>query len=207
MLQLLLFVLPLVCGVPESVTPGTCSCAHALEHDGWCDVHGIGYVGSVEVTSHLLFEALDAHGHDVDTSTFDCPSCRKAIETNGFCPEHRIGFRNELAYFSRLTYELARADRVGVRDVACPVCRKHMESRGWCAACGVGMVGHARFRDRRTFDRVDHALDIVEAANRVAARCEHCAAAMVTDTMCPVCGIRYEDGKEVGRQTPPRKID
>ena len=207
MLQLLLYAVLFVGGAAESVTPGTCSCAHALEHGGWCDVHEVGFVGAVEVTSHFLFEALDAHGHAVDPSTFDCPSCRKAIETNGFCPEHRIGFLEQQAYFSRLTYELARGKRVAAGEVACPVCRKHMASRGWCPACGIGRVGPVALGDRSTFDAVDRALGLVEAANRVAARCEHCAVAMVTDTTCPVCGIRYEDGKEVGRETPPRKID
>ena len=207
MLQLLLHALLLVCGAPESVTPGTCACAYAIEHDGWCDVHGIGYVGSVEVTSRLLLETLDAHGHAIDPSTFDCPSCRKAIDTNGFCPTHQIGFLDKQAYFSRLTYELARAERVEKGDVTCPVCRKHMESRGWCPACGVGMVGHARFRDRGTFDVVDRVLGRVEAANRVAERCEQCAVAIVFDNTCPVCGIRYKDGKEVGRETVPRTFD
>jgi len=206
-LRLLLFVLPLVCGSPESITPGICSCAHALEHGGWCDVHQVGYVGSVEVTSHLLFEALDAHGHDVDTSTFDCPGCRKAIETSGFCDTHLVGFVQGQAYFSRLTYNLARGKRVAPSEVTCPVCRKHMLGRGWCAACGIGMVGNLALRDRRAFDDVDHTLKLVEAANHVAARCEHCAVAVVFDATCPICGIRYKDGKEVGRETPPRKVD
>jgi hypothetical protein len=206
-LQLLLHALLFVCGGAESITPGTCACAHALEHDGWCDVHGIGYVGSVEVRSQLLFEALDAHGHDVDPSTFDCPSCRKAVETSGFCPTHRVGFVGGQAYFSRLTYDLARGKRLTPSEVTCPVCRKHMLGRGWCPSCGVGMVGSVALRDRQAFDGVDHALKLVEAANRVASRCENCAVAMVFDGTCPICGIRYQDGKEVGRVTPPRKVD
>ena len=203
----LLYALLLFGGAAESVTPGRCSCAQALENGGWCDVHEIGFIGSVEVDSRLLFDALDAHGHTVDPATFDCPSCREAIATAGFCATHRIGFFEGKAYFSRLSYSLARGRRLVPAAVECPTCRRHMAARGWCATCGVGMVGNVAIHDRRDFDEVDRALSIVESANRVAARCEHCAMAMVTDTQCPVCGIRYEGGKEAGRVTPPRKVD
>src|SRR5512145_2390386 len=114
---LLLNALLLLMGGAESVTPGRCACAQALENDGWCDVHGVGYVGSIEVVSRLLYETLDAHGHAVDPTTFECPSCQEAIATAGFCETHRVGFIGGQAYFSRLSYELARGERRSAASV------------------------------------------------------------------------------------------
>jgi len=196
----------LILGGAESPTPGRCACAQAMEFDGWCDVHRIGYIGGVEIASARLYEALDAHGHAVDPATFECETCRSAIATDGYCETHRIGFLGGQAYFSRLSYLLARGERRTPSDVQCPTCRANMAGRGWCDASGVGMVGHVAIRDRASFDEIDRALTIVEAASREAERCEHCAVAMVTDTTCPFCGIQYRDGNEVGRVPPRRKI-
>src|SRR5580765_7031625 len=58
------------------VASATCSCATARETNGWCPVHEFGYVGGVKVTSRWLYETIDAHGHQLDLTTFTCPSCR-----------------------------------------------------------------------------------------------------------------------------------
>ena len=195
----------LVLGGAESPTPGTCACAQAIDSDGWCDVHGLGYIGSVEITSARLYETLDAHGHEVDPETFTCATCRRAIELQGFCDVHRVGFLGGQAYFSRLSYLLARAERIDASTIVCATCRGHLGGRGWCEACGMGLVGRIVIRDRASYDEVDRALAIVESAGQTASRCEHCAVAMVTDTTCPYCGIRYEGGKEVER-VPPRQV-
>lgn len=192
----LLFVL----GIGLALGAGTeCTCAVTRATNGWCPVHEFGYVGGVKVTSRWLYEAADAHGHEVDTSTFTCPSCKSAIATNGFCTAHRIGFVNKLAYFSRLTYELAKGEIRPAGSIHCATCRKNSESFGWCARSKVGMVGEVAIRNREDFDHAVSALRIFMVANETAGRCDRCAVAIITDTECPLHGIKYKDGKVEAR--------
>src|SRR5262245_37038094 len=69
------------CGV--GARTAECLCPQARRVDGWCDVHHVGYIAGLPVSSQLVHEALDAHGHQVDLTTFDCPSCRAAIAASG----------------------------------------------------------------------------------------------------------------------------
>jgi rubrerythrin len=193
----LLLAAILLSGASPAATPEGCTCSFARETDGWCAVHGVGYVGLVEIRSQRLYEALDAHGHDLDLSTFECPACRRAIEEDGFCEEHRIGFVAGQAYFSALSYQLARGDKVRIADITCPTCRENARSRGWCERHQVGMVGHVAIRSKRDYERVATTLGILEKANVEAPRCEYCAVAMVFDGYCPVCKASYKDGKRV----------
>jgi len=175
-----------------------CTCATSRESNGWCPVHEFGYVGGVKVTSRWLYEAADAHGHEVDVSTFVCTACRSAIASNGFCETHRIGFVNKLAYFSRLTYQLGKGEVRHASSITCPTCRRNSETYGWCAKSGVGMVGQVAIRKREDFDQAVKALRVFIVANEAAPRCEYCAVAIITDTECPVCKIGYMDGKALG---------
>ena len=175
--------------------PPLCTCARALASDGWCDLHEVGYVAAVRIPSRLLYDALDAHGHDVDPATFTCASCRRAIETSGFCDADRVGFVNGQAYFSRLTYEQARGERVDPGQISCRDCKRHAQDSGWCKRCGRGWIGNVAVRDRAAYERAALAADQVRAAVKVIPRCERCAVAMVTSTECPLCRILYVDGK------------
>ena len=152
-------------------------------------------MAGVEVKARILFETLDAHGHEVDLSTFPCPACRRAIETEGFCDEHKVGFVAKLAYFSRLTHELARAKVVEPSTIACSACARNARTRGWCSKHRLGMAGHFAIADREAYARVDKSLGILQVANEAATRCEYCATAIVTDTFCPVHRIKYREGK------------
>jgi hypothetical protein len=198
----LALLLAFLAGGAVSPTPGVCSCPAIEAEGGWCDVHEVGWIGGVEVGSKMLFETLDAHGHDVDLATFDCPSCRQAIERQGFCDEHRVGFVEDRAYFSKLGWRLARGKRVDLSKIRCPRCREHARSRGWCASCGRGMAGAIALSDRKAWNEVDRALAIVERADQAATRCVHCAVAMVTDTDCAFCRIAYRDGRAVEGRAP-----
>jgi len=181
-----------------------------LENDGWCTVHGIGYIGGVEVQSETLYSAMDAHGHTVDLSTFVCPGCRKAIAEQGFCEEHNIGFVRGQAYFSFLTYQLARGEKRRIADITCPVCRENAAGRGWCEKHQIGMVGRVAIRGRRDYDRVARMLERLELANGEARRCETCAVALALDGYCPFCKRTYQDGKWLesppAAATPPTPI-
>ena len=178
-------------------SPASCTCAGAIETHGWCEAHDVGYVGSVEIESRWLYDALDAHGHDVDHGSFECDACQEAIASDGFCDEHRIGFVEGQAYFSMLTYQLTRGELRRESEIECSVCRSHSQTLGWCDACGVGHVGPIAIATRDDFDQGAEAIRILHVANEAAKRCERCAVAIVTDTWCPVCKITYKDGVEV----------
>ena len=178
-----------------------CTCASAKAVNGWCEAHAVGYVGDIPIRSKELFEVLDAHGHELDLSTFTCPSCKSAIATQGFCEQHHIGFVGRLAYFSRLTYELARGESSDPAKIKCPTCRKNAQSHGWCAKCKIGRIGHVAITDPAAYQRAEHAVLILLIAIAAAPRCDMCAAAIVLDTECPVCRITYKDGRPV----PPRQ--
>lgn len=193
---LLLCVLLVGAGTEVSTTE-LCRCQDDSEIGTWCEVHAVGHLGSVAIESKELFDVLDAHGHEVIPETFDCPVCREAIETAGYCAEHRIGFVGGRAYFSRLTYTLASGERPRPEEQECTICRSNAESIGWCATHRVGRVGSVAIRDREAFDAARRAIEIVAAADELAKRCPHCAAAMVTDTRCPVCRLLYHDGRVV----------
>ena len=176
-----------------------CTCASSRATNGWCPVHQFGYIGGVKVASRWLYEFADAHGHQLDLSTFTCPACRTAIATNGFCETHHLGFVDKMAYYSRLTYELGKAEPRPEGTIACARCRKNAETYGWCAKSAVGMVGPFAIRDRQEYDRAVAALTVFVAANEASRRCNYCAGAIMTNSECPACRITYRDGKAVAR--------
>lgn len=197
------FPLPSFAQAPAAPTTA-CTCAAARLADGWCDVHQVGYVAMVRIPSRLVHDALDAHGHLLDLGTFTCPACRKAIDLDGFCDEHRTGFVRGEAYFSRLTYEMARGERVDPKRIECPVCRRNVDQPGWCPKDGRGMIGNVAIGDRAAYNRAAASVAVVRAAAAMAARCEGCAVAMVTDTECWRCRITYRNGVPLSRTaTPP----
>ena len=80
----------------------------------------------------------------------------------------------------------------------CAVCRKNAASFGWCDKDRVGLIAGVAFPDRAAYDRTLASLAIVKLANEQASRCQYCAAAIVTDTECPFCKIRYRNGRRAG---------
>ncbi len=178
--------------------PSECpGCAAARQENGWCEICDVGYVADVPIRSHYLWEVLDAHGHRLNLDTLDCAGCLQAHVGDGYCEESRIGFVDGEAYFSRLTWLLAVSSRETTGSPTCPVCRVNAAGSGWCDACELGRVGSIVLHDRGSFDDLVHDLEILAIANEAAGRCEPCAAAIVTDTECPVCRVRYKEGKAV----------
>ena len=182
-------------------------CAEARTTNGWCDACGVGYVGDVPIRSKYLWEILDAHGHELNLANLGCTQCDAALEVDGYCPKSRIGFVDRKAYFSRLTWLLARSERHEIEEIQCPVCRENFAGAGWCEQCGIGRVGRYALDDRGDFDNLVHDLEILDLANAAAERCEHCAVAIVTDTECPFCRIRYEDGQPAAGSERPADPD
>lgn len=185
-----------------------CTCLSAPATNGWCEKHGIGWVAMVPIRSRMLFDSLDAHGHQVDLTTFHCPTCQKAIQTDGVCEEHSIGFVNKLAYFTRLAYELARSVYREPAEIECPDCRKNAATSGWCAKHGVGMIGGFAIRDEEGWKIAARLTDVLRIAAKKVPECERCALAIVYDSDCPIHNIYYKDGVPVpppaAPTTPPQ---
>ena len=196
----------LIALLPTNCTPAPTpcpTCPQARLTNKWCEKCNVGYVAGVAIKSKLLFDCMDAHGHVLNLEQIKCPSCNKAIAVDGFCELCRIGWLNNQAYFSLLTYELARGVVKAPEAIACPACRKNSENHGWCDHCRVGMVGNVQFKNREGYEKACHGFDIMFAANQAAGRCEQCAMAMVTDTMCFPCRITYKDGKQIPATAQP----
>lgn len=90
---------------------------------GWFGVHA-GFVAGIKVSSGALFEALDAHGHEIDPGALTCAVCKEAWRRGGFCDRCRMGFVNGLAYLSRLTYHIATGAVEDPELIACARCRE-----------------------------------------------------------------------------------
>jgi hypothetical protein len=201
LIPILILALPGVTAPP----PGPdCTCAASRLENGWCGPCGVGYVASVEMRSQMLFEVLDAHGHDIDPGSIECKSCQLALKSDGFCTQCRWGFVDKKLYFSRLTYLLARGEVKDVAKLACRTCALNaaktklpLDPNRWCDRCQVGMVGNVAFKDRKEFDAASKELDRLLRAIRIADHCEFCAMALFQDSTCPKCNIAYEGGKKV----------
>lgn len=203
----LLLAVPLASAAPPVET--SCTCEAARLDNGWCDGCGIGYVASVGIKSHMLYEALDAHGHEIDPDSIECRTCQAALASDGFCESCNWGFVGKELYFSRLTYHLARGEIKDVRKLTCRVCVKNarqtklpLEGQRWCDACGLGMVGNVAFRDRKDYEAASKELERLLKAVRTLERCEYCAVALFMDARCPRCGISYKDGKRTEADAP-----
>ncbi|MHC5008247.1 MAG: hypothetical protein ACYTGF_12900 [Planctomycetota bacterium] len=184
-----------------------CTCAAARLKNGWCEPCRVGYVASVEVRSRMLFETLDAHGHEINPGSIECRSCQAALEIDGFCEECRWGFVDKKLYFSRLTYFLARGEVRDVSKLTCRTCtinagktKLPLDPNRWCDQCKVGMVGNTAYKDRKEFDAASRELRRLLQSIRAAGACEYCGVTLFMDSTCPECNITYKGGKKVETQ-------
>lgn len=177
-------------------------CEEARRTNLWCSAGNAGYVAGVEIRSPFLYEALDAHGHDVEPAAIACDVCRKAVAGHGFCPAHRLGFAGGHAFVSPLTYYLARSRTIDPAALSCRVCRRHTRGIGWCDRHRVGIAGRFALDDRREFDQMQKAYGILLAAVEMSSRCERCAAAMVADGYCAIHRVHYTDGRAASGSPP-----
>lgn len=177
--------------------PPDCSCAVNRIKGGWCEPCNVGYLASVRLESKMLFETLDAHGHDIDPSRFQCETCKAAIKSGGFCDSCRMGFVRGQAYLSRLTYHLARGVAHDPSTLECANCRKLSQSLGWCDRCKVGFIGNVAIADKAEFQRAAPEFQRFLDARKMLSTCETCAVALFAGGYCPICKKSYADGKPV----------
>jgi len=173
----------LVGGVEPKNPP--CTCAQAKLRHHWCSACRVGYVAGVRIESELLFEEIDAHGHEIDPQRIECPSCQAALAADGYCERCRMGFVKKQAYMSRLTYFVAKGETKDADKIVCKTCRGNAARHGWCDACEVGMVGNVAFKAKAEFEQAAKAYDVLLEAVRTLKRCVTCAVALVLDARCP----------------------
>lgn len=130
-----------------------CTCELERARAGWCEACAVGHVGGREIRSRLLYDALDAHGHDVRIDALPCATCRRAAAEDGFCEGCGRGFVGGRAYLSPLAYRLARdeperaAPELAVLDLAldelarCELCASAMVIDGTCPKCLIAWSG------------------------------------------------------------------
>ena len=159
----------------------SCSCDAGAALGPWCDRHEAGWIAGLRIDSWELYEALDAHGHEIDIDLLECVACKKAHAEAGFCEEHGIGFIDGKAYLSALTYSLARGETRRPAEIACPVCRENATAHGWCPTHELGMVGNVALRDEADYRRAAKAYDLLLEAREVASTCEVCATTLMMD--------------------------
>jgi len=186
---------------PPAAAPAE-RCAQVRILDGWCKAGNVGYVASVEVRSHFLFDVLDVHGHHVDPSVMHCETCQKAFATHGFCPLHRMGYVGGKAFMSPLTYYLHRGKRIDPATLRCPACRRNAQGTGWCEEHRRGLIGQVSLDDRLEFEEAQKAYAILLAAIAMSGQCERCAGAMIADGYCAIHKVQYRNGQAVSG-TPP----
>lgn len=176
---------------PAGESSEPCHCESFKINNGWCGHCKIGFVASIPVPSYLLFETLDAHGHQVDPKSIKCSSCVTAMATGGFCDRCQMGFVKGLAYVSRLTYHLAKGQARDVAKLECATCRTHSDRHGWCAECKTGMVGNVAFESKADFQSAAEELDFLQTVIEMLDKCEICAVAKFTGGRCPKCKVLY----------------
>ena len=181
----------------QPTTASNCTCQLAQLHNGWCNECDVGYVAAQRISSKLLFDTLDAHGHDVNLDAITCSSCLTAIPNEDFCEQCRMGIVNGKAYFSRLTHVLAKGEVHDASQLNCATCRANSEDLGWCDACRVGMIGNVALTNRHDFESAITPFRTLQSAIEKTASCEMCACAMVADSRCPYCKITYHNGEPV----------
>jgi len=183
----------------STLSPG-CTCELARARNGWCESCGRGYVAGCEIRSRVLFDGLDAHGHELQRASMACETCKALMDSGGFCESCRFGWVDGKAYMSRLTYHLARGRTRDLARVRCATCLTLAGGVGWCEACGGGWTGNVYFESRSEHAASAAEFERLRAAIDASKRCETCALVLLVDGKCPYCGITYADGKALAEK-------
>ena len=185
---------------PTKSVSEACTCVRARQDNEWCKHCDLGYVAGIKISSKLLFEEIDAHGHDIRPESIECKTCQVALKFSGFCKKCRMGFVQGQAYLSPLTYQLAKGTKKSLGEMSCTKCKKNAAAYGWCGTCNTGMVGHVAITNKTDYAKAVAAYDILKSAVRALARCEMCAISIIYDGRCDRCNLSYRNGSKVANK-------
>ncbi len=127
---------------PARVTCETCR--KALETDGYCKVHRMGFVHGEAFLSPLTYHL--ARARSIDPRTITCKDCRKHTQGIGWCEKDKVGIAGTFAVDDRQEFdELARDYALLLaaveRSSQCETCAGAMITNGYCA------VHRVQYRD------------------------------------------------------------
>lgn len=183
-----------VVGLGPVAVAGECpGCKKVAETgEGFCCGKGLAY--GVQLTSKPLYEALA--GVEVQPDKITCPGCKTAVKEQGWCSHCQIGMAQGKSYHSPMAYALAKGKPYTKEAAAhCEGCSEAFAANGFCTKCNIGFVAGRMFPDRASYDAALAAHKTLTEAAKIAAKCETCAVAMVTNGTCEQCHVTFKDGK------------
>jgi len=119
--------------IPAAVTCETCR--KALQTDGYCPGHRMGFVHGEAYMSPLTYHL--ARARKIDPSTISCPVCRKNNQGIGWCEKDRVGIAGYFAVDDRQEFgelEKAYAILLAAVDMSskCERCAGAIITDGYC---------------------------------------------------------------------------
>lgn len=114
----------------------TCpTCLKAIETDGYCPAHRMGYVRGEAYMSSLTWHL--ARARRIDPRTLTCPDCRNHTRGIGWCDKDKVGIAGYFAVDDRQEFDdLARAHALLLaaveKSARCETCAGAMITDGYC---------------------------------------------------------------------------
>lgn len=192
-------------GDDKPAVPKDCTCAEARKAGmGWCKACRQGLALGIRFKSQPVYRLL-AGEPAMKERIKKCAGCIKAARQQGTCEECRLTFAGKRVYRSVYAATLARGKVIGAKNAKCKTCAGSIrEGRGgYCKDCDGGIVAGVFFKGEETFAKAVRAFKLAQIANDMAATCEGCAVAMLTDGECATCHAKYSDGKRVEAKSQP----
>ncbi len=129
---------------PRAVTCETCR--KALQSDGYCPAHKMGYVHGEAFLSPLTYHL--ARARTIDPSTVSCRVCRRHTRGIGWCEKDHVGIAGTFAVDDRQEFnELERAYAILLAAVEmaprCETCAGAIVADGYCG------IHHVKYEDGR----------------------------------------------------------
>jgi hypothetical protein len=111
------------------------TCRKAIESDGYCPAHRMGYVHGEAYMSSITYHLAKAR--TIDPGTITCPDCRKHTQGIGWCEKDKVGIAGYFSVDDRKEFdELARAYSLLLAAVekssTCETCAGAMITDGYC---------------------------------------------------------------------------
>jgi len=112
------------------------TCRNALQNDGYCPAHKMGYVHGEAFLSPLTYYL--ARARKIEPSTVSCRVCRRHTRGIGWCEKDRVGIAGYFALDDRQEFSaLERAYEILLAAVEksseCETCAGAMIADGYCA--------------------------------------------------------------------------
>ena len=123
------------------LTTFTCpSCRRAIDTEGFCEEHRVGFVHRLAYFSRLTYEM--ARGERIEPASFRCADCRRHAEAGyGWCAKHRTGLIGSAAIRDRAAWDRAAA--------AVEVLRAAVAMLPKCEHCAEAMVTDTQCWDHK----------------------------------------------------------